>query len=62
MKSALDAEQGGEIAFKDSDVVIEKGDIVQPDLKRLEDKEKETPTVNDAVMQQIEERRRRLNG
>ena len=60
MKKALDDGQGGEISFKDSDVVISKGDIVKPDIKRLEEKEKEAPTVNDAVLRQIAERQRRL--
>ena len=42
--------------------MINKDDVVQPDISRLEEKEKEAPRVNDNVMAQIEERRRRLHG
>jgi len=62
VKAALKSEPGGEIEFKDRDVVISKDDVVQPDISRLEEKEKEEPEVNDNVMAQIEERRRRLHG
>ena len=50
----------GKIEFKDGDVIINKDDLVQPDISRLEEKEKETPQVNNNVRAQIEERRRRL--
>ena len=50
----------GKIEFKDGDVIISKDDLVQPDISRLEEKEKETPQVNNSVRAQIEERRRRL--
>ena len=50
----------GKIEFKDGDVIISKDDLVQPDISRLEEKEKETPQVNNNVRAQIEERRRRL--
>ena len=62
MKEKLKSEPVGEIEFKDSEVVISKDDIVQPDISRLQEKEKEAPTINDTVMAQIEERRRRLHG
>ncbi|MCY4071294.1 MAG: hypothetical protein OXG60_08335 [Chloroflexi bacterium] len=62
VKAALKSEAGGAIEFKDRDVVISKDDVVQPDISRLEEKEKEEPEVNDNVMAQIEERRRRLHG
>lgn len=62
VKAALQSEPSGEIEFKDRDVVISKDDVVQPDISRLEEKEKEEPEVNDNVMAQIEERRRRLHG
>ncbi|MCY4020128.1 MAG: hypothetical protein OXG39_12045 [Chloroflexi bacterium] len=61
-KAALKSDPGGAIEFKDQDVVINKDDVVQPDISRLEEKEKEEPQVNDNVMAQIEERRRRLHG
>ncbi len=60
VKRALGSKSDGAIEFKDSDVVISKDDLVQPDISRLEEKEKEVPKVNDSVMTQIEERRRRL--
>lgn len=62
MKGALDSNSAGAIEFKDSDVVISADDVLQPDISRLEEKEKEEPTVNDNVRAQIEERRRRLQG
>ena len=62
MKDALEGKPSGAIEFKDSDVVISADDVVQPDISRLEEKEKEEPTVNDSVRAQIEERRRRLHG
>ncbi len=62
VKAALKSDPGGAIEFKDRDVVISKDDVVQPDISRLEEKEKEEPEVNDNVMAQIEERRRRLHG
>lgn len=61
-KAALKSDPGGAIEFKDRDVVISEDDVVQPDISRLEEKEKEEPQVNDNVMAQIEERRRRLHG
>ncbi len=60
MKDALSDHPKGEIEFKDSDVVISEDDVVQPDMARLEEKEKEAPQVTDNVLAQIEERRRRL--
>ncbi|MCY3831484.1 MAG: hypothetical protein OXG85_00630 [Chloroflexi bacterium] len=62
MKQALGDSQGGKIEFKDSDVVINAKDIKQPDISRLEEKEKEEPEVTKNVLAQIEERRRRLQG
>jgi len=62
MKGALENHPEGEIEFKDRDVVISKDDVVQPDMARLEEKEKEAPQVTDNVLAQIEERRRRLQG
>lgn len=50
----------GRIEFEDRDVIISQDDLVQPDISRLEEKEKETPQVNNSVRAQIEERRRRL--
>ena len=61
-KGARQEDADGAIEFKDSDVVISADDVVQPDISRLEEKEKESPTVNDNVKAQIEERRRRLQG
>ena len=61
-KAALKSDPGGAIEFNDRDVVISKDDVVQPDISRLQEKEKEEPQVNDNVMAQIEERRRRLHG
>ena len=61
-KATLKSDPQGAIEFKDDDVVINKDDVVQPDISRLEEKEKEAPRVNDNVMAQIEERRRRLHG
>lgn len=60
MKQSLDSNPEGKIEFKDRDVVISKDDFVQPDTSRLEEKEKEAPKINDNVLSQIEERRRRL--
>lgn len=62
MKRALKSNPGGKFEFKDSDVVISAKDIEQPDISRLEEKEKETPKVTNDVLSQIEERRRRLQG
>ena len=62
MKSALESNPKGKIEFKDRDVVISLEDVVQPDISRLQEKEKEEPQVNDSVFEQIEERRRRLQG
>ncbi len=50
----------GPIEFRDSDVVIKPDDVVQPDISRLEEKEREVPEVTNNVLEQIEERRRRL--
>ena len=55
-----DAAAEGKIEFEDRDVIISQDDLVQPDISRLEEKEKETPQVNNNVRAQIEERRRRL--
>lgn len=52
----------GKIEFEDRDVIISKDDLVQPDIARLEEKEKEEPQINNNVRAQIEERRRRLQG
>ena len=60
IKQSLESNPEGDIEFKDGDVVISKDDLVQPDISRLEEKEKEVPQVNDNVLSQIEERRRRL--
>ena len=62
MKQTLDHSPDGKIEFQDRDVVISKDDVVQPDISRLEEKEKEAPQVNNSVLAQIEERRRRLQG
>lgn len=62
VKAKLAGDPGGAIEFKDSDVVISKDDVLQPDISRLEEKEKAEPEVNDSVMEQIEARRRRLHG
>lgn len=62
VKAKLAGDPGGAIEFKDSDVVISKDDVLQPDISRLEEKEKAEPEVNDSVMEQIEARRRRLQG
>lgn len=50
----------GKIEFEDRDVIISQDDLALPDISRLEEKEKETPQVNNSVRAQIEERRRRL--
>lgn len=60
MKRGLKGNAKGKIEFKDSDVVIDVKDIEQPDISRLEEKEKEEPQVTNNVLAQIEERRRRL--
>ncbi len=60
MKQALESNPQGAIEFKDSDVVISKADVLQPDLSRLQEKEKQAPKVTKDVLSQIEERRRRL--
>ncbi len=62
MKQALGSNPKGDIEFRDRDVVINAKDIEQPDISRLEDKEKEEPQVTNNVLAQIEERRRRLQG
>lgn len=62
MKQALTSDAKGAIEFKDRDVVISTDDIIQPDISRLEEKEKEEPQVTNNVLAQIEERRRRLEG
>ena len=62
MKQSLKSNPKGEIEFKDSDVVINAKDLEQPDISRLEEKEKEVPEVTNNVLAQIEERRRRLQG
>lgn len=61
-KTALKSNPGGAIEFKDSEVIVSADDIDMPDLSRLQEKEREEPQVNDNVMSQIEERRRRLQG
>ncbi len=60
MKQSLSSKPKGAVEFKDSDVVISSDDIIQPDISRLEEKEKEEPKVTNNVLAQIEERRRRL--
>lgn len=60
VKHSLGGESKGAIEFKDRDVVISTDDIIQPDISRLEEKEKEEPQVTNNVLAQIEERRRRL--
>ena len=55
-----DAAAEGKIEFEDRDVIISQDDLALPDISRLEEKEKETPQVNNNVRAQIEERRRRL--
>lgn len=62
MKQAMVNNPEGKVEFQDRDVVISKDDVVQPDISRLEEKEKEVPQVNNNVLAQIEERRRRLQG
>ena len=62
LKQSLDSDPEGAIEFKDRDVVISADDVVQPDISRLEEKEKEEPQVTNNVLAQIEERRRRLQG
>ena len=61
VKQSLASESKGAIEFKDREVVISTDDIVQPDISRLEEKEKEEPKVTNNVLAQIEERRRRLD-
>jgi hypothetical protein len=60
IKQSVESSPEGKIEFKDRDVVISEDDLVQADTSRLEEKEKEVPEVNDNVLSQIEERRRRL--
>lgn len=60
VKQTLASNPKGAIEFKDRDVVISTDDIIQPDISRLEEKEKEAPKVTNNVLAQIEERRRRL--
>ncbi len=62
MKQSLENNPKGKIEFKDRDVVIDAKDFEQPDISRLEEKEKEEPEVTNNVLAQIEERRRRLQG
>ncbi len=62
MKQGLGSNPKGDIEFRDRDVVINAKDIEQPDISRLEDKEKKEPQVTSNVLAQIEERRRRLQG
>lgn len=62
MKQAVTNNPEGRVEFQDRDVVISKDDVVQPDISRLEEKEKEAPQVNNNVLAQIAERRRRLQG
>ena len=61
-KGKLKSNAAGAIEFKDRDVVISSDDVIQPDISRLEEKEKEEPEVTNNVLAQIEERRRRLQG
>lgn len=61
MKRTLASNPKGAIEFKDRDVVISSDDIIQPDISRLEEKEKEEPKVTKNVLAQIEDRRRRLD-
>ena len=65
VNSAPPSEQQGAIEFKDAEVLISAADFEQPDISRLEEKEKEAeaeePEVTNNVLAQIEERRRRLN-
>ena len=61
-KGARKSKAEGAIEFEDRDVVISADDVVQPDISRLEEKEKEEPEVTNNVLAQIEERRRRLQG
>jgi hypothetical protein len=61
IKQSVESNPEGKIEFKDRDVVISQDDFVQPDISRLEEKEKEVPQVTDNVLSQIEERRRRLD-
>ena len=60
VKGTLKSNPAGAIEFKDRDVVISSDDVIQPDISRLEEKEKEEPEVTNNVLAQIEERRRRL--
>jgi len=60
IKQSLEHNPKGKFEFKDSDVVINVKDVEQPDISRLEEKEKEEPQVTKSVLSQIEERRRRL--
>ena len=63
MKAALQSDPQGAIEFKDGDVVINKDDVVQPDISRGWKRRKKKPRrINNIVMAQIEERRRRLHG
>ncbi len=62
LKQSQENKPEGAIEFKDRDVVISADDLVQPDISRLEEKEKEVPKVTNNVLEQIEERRRRLQG
>ena len=62
MKGALANNPGGAVEFKDRDVVISADDVIQPDISRLQEKEKEVPKVTNNVLEQIEARRRRLEG
>ncbi len=62
VKRALQSDPKGKIEFKDRDVLIKADDVLEPDISRLEEKEKEAPKVTNNVLAQIEERRRRLGG
>ena len=62
MKQSLVNNPEGKFEFNDRDVVINEQDVEQPDISRLEEKEKEEPEVTNSVLAQIEERRRRLQG
>ncbi len=60
LKQSLESDPKSAIEFKDRDVVISTDDVIQPDISRLQEKEKEVPKVTNNVLAQIEERRRRL--
>ncbi len=60
VKQSLEHNPKGDIEFKDHDVLISAADVVQPDISRLQERESDKGEVNDDVMAQIAERRRRL--